>query len=57
MTFFPAPALPANAATIDADRRLIVGGKPYMPLGLYTQQVTRGISTDRGEPVQLHHAV
>ncbi|MST96408.1 hypothetical protein FYJ85_05025 [Victivallaceae bacterium BBE-744-WT-12] len=41
MTFSPAPALPANAATIDADRRLIVGGKPYMPLGLYTQQVTR----------------
>jgi len=41
MTFAPVPAesLSANAAIIDADRRLLVGGKPYMPLGLYTQQV------------------
>lgn len=41
MTFAPAPAepLPSNSAMIDSDRRLLVGGKPYMPLGLYTQQV------------------
>ena len=35
------PELPDNAAMVDEEYRLIVDGKPYLPIGLYTQQLTR----------------
>lgn len=37
----PPPSLPANACVIDARGRAIVGGKPFLPVGLYHHKFTR----------------
>lgn len=43
----PSPPLPANACVIDARGRAIVGGKPFLPVGLYHHNLTTREDLDR----------